>query len=933
MTTPEVRVSEIVDSVLDGRLASSRACELLTEIPDDVDVEFVRDRDTEIRKLIQRIYADGSALRVHKMTELAVAAAELLGDDWIAHVLLAGASSLIDLGSGSDALSLLDRAEPLLGDNPGLTVFSRRMRLHVLANNGAHEEFDALCPAVIADAEQLAAHIDLAAVLSDKAASLAERGLVVDALHSARAALSARRRAESDPPHKHLTESRLTYHLAQVADQAGQLEEALSALENARLLALSEQDAEFAAWMLSEIGFLWDKMQDRERAEGILERAAREADQVGRKDWAAHWRREVRDDGDLRQAGEETRPTKWARALAILRRQPERLDEAIKLFRECVADARKNHDPVNEADARCNLGFALSRAGQSMQAEMAVRGAILVAQRINDPLREMTYRTNLSRMIFDRLHLEEAREEIESALAIGEKLRAQVVSTEMRQSVAASLANAYDVAVVAAAVSYRPGKWMIAAGSDPDGSEPRPDLLFDLGQRSRAANLVEALRIGAAVERSGEPRLVQAMLALRAADITVELAAAEHTNLTEPIAARTRAAEELHTSARALGVDLGRKAELAGVTELASMLGDGEVLVDLLTVPEGVAVCCLTGDHRTSAGLLGWPIKDRHRLLRRLVRTRRNHLGTSAEDLDDTHAELESALQALDDALLHDIARMVREAAGDDVVRKLVVSPENELFQLPFWRLAALLGDATVSVLPTSAALPVLRERTRSGAKPWLSVAEPTGSLRYTGIDVPADLGYADCPPRADELLAALPGAGRVHFATHGHFQSQSAYRSGLEVSASDATDPLAAPDTRGRTDVELFTAAQVAGRLHLPHCELAVLSACESGLPRQHDASEFTGLPGAFLIAGARNVVASLWPAHDGAAAILMQDFYRHARTEPFSSALAKARAQLAAMSRAEVVRRLGDLDVPVGDQPFACSVFTDCFQHFGVD
>jgi CHAT domain-containing protein len=169
-------------------------------------------------------------------------------------------------------------------------------------------------------------------------------------------------------------------------------------------------------------------------------------------------------------------------------------------------------------------------------------------------------------------------------------------------------------------------------------------------------------------------------------------------------------------------------------------------------------------------------------------------------------------------------------------------------------------------------------------------------------------------------------------------FDARSTHRSGLVVEPDDGeADPLGARHRYGTTDLALFTAAQVVGRLFLSRCELAVLAACNSGLPRQHDASEFTGLPGAFLVAGARNVVASLWPAHDGAAALLMANFYTalgdgSSRVQ-VAAALAAARSSLAGLSRADVVARLGEGGIPAGDRPFAASLYTDCFQHYGVD
>jgi CHAT domain-containing protein len=157
----------------------------------------------------------------------------------------------------------------------------------------------------------------------------------------------------------------------------------------------------------------------------------------------------------------------------------------------------------------------------------------------------------------------------------------------------------------------------------------------------------------------------------------------------------------------------------------------------------------------------------------------------------------------------------------------------------------------------------------------------------------------------AGQLLNRVFERHRIHFACHGYFDERSAYRSGLEVIRSTA-DPLGAPHPRNREDLELLTAAQITGRLHLPYCDLVVLSACDSGLPRLHAASEFTSLPGAFLIAGARNVVASFWPAHDSATALLMNTFYQSGLQQP-SVALAAARRRLAAMPRSEAAIALG--------------------------
>jgi hypothetical protein len=92
-----------------------------------------------------------------------------------------------------------------------------------------------------------------------------------------------------------------------------------------------------------------------------------------------------------------------------------------------------------------------------------------------------------------------------------------------------------------------------------------------------------------------------------------------------------------------------------------------------------------------------------------------------------------------------------------------------------------------------------------------------------------------------------------------------------------------------------ILTAEAIVG-LDLRRMNLAVLSACESGLGESAGGEGVYGLVRAFHIAGTRNVAASLWKVDDEATAALMVLFYRHLwGKKPLPPAEALRQAQLA--------------------------------------
>ena len=231
---------------------------------------------------------------------------------------------------------------------------------------------------------------------------------------------------------------------------------------------------------------------------------------------------------------------------------------------------------------------------------------------------------------------------------------------------------------------------------------------------------------------------------------------------------------------------------------------------------------------------------------------------------------------------------------------------------------------------------PVLANRSRSAAVEGadLSFGELPGTAEEARAIAalfkrsrpdPSAMTLSDSEATKPRVAAEMAGRRYLHLATHGYFAPPE-----LRNALAPADDTVGLPgwEGMGRREVAgyypgllsglvwagasvpprdpvtglvdvgagLMTAEEVSG-LDLTGCELAVLSACETGLGRTAGGEGVLGLQRGFHQAGCRTVVASLWKVDDEATRALMERFYTNLWTQKLPVLEALRQAQLSVL------------------------------------
>jgi CHAT domain-containing protein/predicted negative regulator of RcsB-dependent stress response len=149
-------------------------------------------------------------------------------------------------------------------------------------------------------------------------------------------------------------------------------------------------------------------------------------------------------------------------------------------------------------------------------------------------------------------------------------------------------------------------------------------------------------------------------------------------------------------------------------------------------------------------------------------------------------------------------------------------------------------------------------------------------------------------------VLQQLPNARIIHLATHGTFNEQQPFLSGVALAPDSPSSPLGKGGQQGSDG--LLTAEEIfnlnrQGKLTL-NAELLVLSACNTGRGRI-TGDGVIGLSRSFIAAGVPSVLVSLWAVPDAPTASLMTEFYTNLYQKKLDKAQALRQAMLTMMEK----------------------------------
>jgi CHAT domain-containing protein len=550
--------------------------------------------------------------------------------------------------------------------------------------------------------------------------------------------------------------------------------------------------------------------------------------------------------------------------------------------------------------------------------------ALAVTKTIGDKNGEAATLSVLAQLERDRGNLVEAKERINAALDAVESLRINVKSERLRALFFATVRHYHELNVD---VLMRLHKLHPTEGFDAQA--------LQASEKGKARSLLELLaEAKAEIRRGVDPavldreRVLRNLIAIKA-DEQIVLLAGSHTN--DKAIAKAKEIDALITEHEQLQAQIRqtspRYASLIqpvplGVKDIqAKLLGADTVLLEFSLGEEKSFVWAVTPNSIKSFEL-----------------PKRAEIEAAARRVYDsvaTEAEFAGAATTLSKMLFAPVANELKN-------KRLLIVGEGVLQYVPFAALPEPLDPSNIPLivnheivsLPSASVLSELRTEAANRPVPNKTVAvfadpvfdakdsrlartntvsDASGltqrNLLKTSASEPAPNAFARLRftrQEADQIVrlaseeqsseqvdfaanrtrATSDQLGQyriVHFATHGLVNSQQADLSGIVLSL---------VDEKGQPQ-DGFLRLYDIYNMNL-NADLVVLSACQTALGEDVKGEGLVGLTRAFMYAGSKRVVASLWQTEDRATSELMGHFYQAMLKQNMSPAAALRRAQV---------------------------------------
>ena len=548
---------------------------------------------------------------------------------------------------------------------------------------------------------------------------------------------------------------------------------------------------------------------------------------------------------------------------------------ALKSFQQALGLINVEADQRETAYTLNCIGKAYETRNQFNRAEHYYRRALSLAQRSSDPQSKMLSFYNLAHLERGRGKLGEAIRDIDSAINIGETVRTNVSSQDLRTSYFATIRDSYDLYIDVLLLQHKRDP---AAGFDREA--------FAASERARARSLLEGIN---PLPQTLDLKETQQQI-LNDETTLVEFALTDERSYAWAITRNSAAVFEL----------AGRKEIEASAKRLYALITAHQIVagesVEARAAREAKADAAMPAEVALLSNLLLGPLAGRLNTPRLLIVPDGALQYIPFQILldPDSHASLISRHEIVNQPSASTLAVLLSEIAARKTATNSIAVFADPVFEASDPRLNRNTPNAPdqsselfavrralrdAGVTPDGLQVPRLLASGRE-ADEITALAPPSTSLKATGF----------AANRERVFSSELANYRIVHIATHGIINNERPELSGIVLSLLDE---------QGNAQNGFLRLRDIYN-LKLP-ADLVVLSACSTALGKDVKGEGLIGLTRGFMHAGAAGVVASLWKVDDEATAELMKHFYTalFRKGLPPAAALRDAQLELAKYPR----------------------------------